>query len=186
MPAFEPFERQLSKRQGSDLTRAAGHSARLPRHIDESSRSFFTIDAKQWHSGRYSAGQMRKAVTSTVTILGLLCCTLADKPDSMKQLIAKDYDRLTGKFRLIRGVIDGKEVPEEKRRQTILMTDHNSFSVSDKGVAGTSAAGTFTINPTKTPKTVDSLQAAGPDKGKNIDRRVPKAPCSRNETLACR
>lgn len=34
--------------------------------------------------------------------------------------------------------------------------------------AGTSARGTFTIDPAKTPKTADSLQADGPDKGKTL------------------
>jgi uncharacterized protein (TIGR03067 family) len=59
-------------------------------------------------------------------------------------------------------------VPEDVRRQTKLVTDMNKFSVSDGGEAGTSAAGTFKIDPTKSPKTADSLQAMGPDKGKTV------------------
>ncbi len=67
----------------------------------------------------------------------------------MEELIKKDYERLTGTFRLVSGIIDGKEVPENVRSQTILVTDHNKFTVSDRGTAGTSAAGTFAINPNR-------------------------------------
>ena len=87
---------------------------------------------------------------------------------SMEELIKKDYERLTGTFQLVSGVIDGKEVPEDVRRQTKLVTTMNKFTVSDGGRAGTSAAGTFKIDPTKSPKTADSLQLEGPDKGKTI------------------
>jgi uncharacterized protein (TIGR03067 family) len=86
----------------------------------------------------------------------------------MEELIKKDYERLTGTFQLVSGVIDGKAVPEDVRRQTKLVTTMNKFTVSDAGEAGTSAAGTFKIDPTKSPKTADSLQTEGPDKGKTI------------------
>jgi uncharacterized protein (TIGR03067 family) len=85
---------------------------------------------------------------------------------SMEELIRKDYQRLTGAFQLVSGVIDGKPVPEDVRRETKLVTDMNKFTVSAGGQAGTSGAGTFTIDPTKSPKEVDSLQAIGPDKGR--------------------
>ena len=87
---------------------------------------------------------------------------------SMEELIKKDYQRLTGTFQLVSGVIDGKPVPEDVRKETKLVTDMNKFTVSAGGQAGTSGAGSFTIDPTKSPKTVDSLQAAGPDKGKTV------------------
>src|ERR1051326_1324499 len=87
---------------------------------------------------------------------------------SMEELIRKDYQRLSGTFQLASGVIDGKPVPEEIRKETKLVTDMNKFTVSAGGQAGTSGAGTFTIDPTESPKTVDSLQATGPDKGKTL------------------
>ncbi len=98
-------------------------------------------------------------------------CAHAVTPEptvSMKELIRKDYERLTGTFQLASGVIDGKPLPEEIRKETKLVTDMNKFTVSAGGQAGTSGAGTFTIDPTKSPKTVDSLQATGPDKGKTV------------------
>lgn len=85
---------------------------------------------------------------------------------SKGELIKRDYDALSGTFRLASGVVDGKPVSEEVRRKTVLVTDHNKFTVSTGDEAGTSAQGTFTIDPTKMPKTVDSLQGSGPDKGK--------------------
>ena len=92
----------------------------------------------------------------------------ASATPSMEELIRKDYERLSGTFRLVSGIVDGKEVPEEVRKQTKLVTDGDKFTVSDGGKAGTSAAGTFKIDPTKSPKTADSLQATGPDKGKTL------------------
>jgi len=86
----------------------------------------------------------------------------------MEELIKKDYERLTGTFQLVSGVIDGKEVPEDVRRQTKLVTTMDKFTVSAGGQAGTSGAGTFKIDPTKSPKTADSLQTEGPDKGKTL------------------
>jgi len=85
-----------------------------------------------------------------------------------EELIRQDYERLTGTFSLVSGVVDGKPVPEEVRKKTILVTDHNKFTVSTGDEAGTSSGGTFTIDPTQTPKTVDSLQAGGPDEGKTV------------------
>ncbi len=86
----------------------------------------------------------------------------------MKQLIKRDYERLSGTFSLVSGVIDGKKVPEEVRKQTRLVTDGDEFTVSTGAEAGTSASGTFKIDPTKTPKRADSVQDSGPDKGKTL------------------
>jgi uncharacterized protein (TIGR03067 family) len=94
----------------------------------------------------------------------------ADNPSDMakEELIRQDYERLTGTFSLVSGVVNGKPVPEEVRKKTILITDHNKFTVSTGDEAGTSSRGTFVIDPTQTPKRADSLQADGPDKGKTV------------------
>ena len=79
---------------------------------------------------------------SVVIVVAAIACVGAATPDSqgtMQELIKKDYELLTGTFRMVSGVIDGQEVPEEVRRKTILVTDHNKFTVSDSGAAGTSA-----------------------------------------------
>ncbi len=87
---------------------------------------------------------------------------------SKEELIRQDYERLTGTFSLVSGVVDGKPVSEEVREKTILVTDHDKFTVTTGDEAGTSARGTFVIDPSQTPKTADSLQADGPDKGKTL------------------
>src|SRR5947207_1535780 len=94
----------------------------------------------------------------------------ADNQSEMtkEELIRQDYERLSGTFSLVSGVVDGKPVPEEVRKKTVLVTDHNKFTVSTGDEAGTSARGTFTIDPTQRPKRADSLQADGPDKGKTL------------------
>ncbi len=92
----------------------------------------------------------------------------ADKLENMTPEQTRDYERLTGTFTLVSGVVDGKEVPEDVRKKTILVTDHNKFTVSTGDEAGTGARGRFSIDPTKTPKTADSLQESGADQGKTM------------------
>src|SRR6266403_1385299 len=87
---------------------------------------------------------------------------------SMQNLIDNDYERLSGTWNLASGVVDGKPVPEEVRKQTKLVTDRDKFSLSTGAQTGTSEQGTFTIDPGKNPKTVDSVQGTGPDKGKTF------------------
>src|SRR5438094_4393556 len=103
-------------------------------------------------------------------LLSTTALIAADNQSDMtkEELIRQDYERLTGTFSLVSGVVDGKPVPEEVRKKTILVTDHDKFTVSTGDEAGTSSGGTFTIDPTRTPKTVDSLQAGGPDEGKTV------------------
>ena len=103
-------------------------------------------------------------------LLSTTALIAADNQSDMtkEELIRQDYERLTGTFSLVSGVVDGKPVPEEVRKKTILVTDHDKFTVSTGDEAGTSSGGTFVIDPTWKPKTVDSLQADGPDKGKTV------------------
>jgi uncharacterized protein (TIGR03067 family) len=109
---------------------------------------------------------MRSQILALLLPVASIGASVSDVP--MEELIKKDYERLTGTFQLVSGVIDGKEVPEDVRRQTKLVTTMDKFTVSAGGEAGTSGAGTFKIDPTKSPKTADSLQTEGPDKGKTL------------------
>jgi uncharacterized protein (TIGR03067 family) len=97
---------------------------------------------------------------ATVTILAGV--------NSIDQLIDADYQRLSGTWVLSSGVVDGQPVPEEIRKKTRLITMRDKFSLSTGAQTGTSEDGTFTIDPTKSPKTVDSVQGSGPDKGKTF------------------
>src|SRR5262245_43040918 len=75
-----------------------------------------------------------------------------------------EYARMAGTWVLGSGMRDGKAVPEDEVKQTRLVVTKNTFIVA--GSIGTSGAGTFKIDPTKKPKTIDSTATDGPDKGK--------------------
>ena len=81
------------------------------------------------------------------------------------RLMQKDYEALTGRWQLVKSIVDGQPVPEDEVRKTILITDHNIFRFPADANVGTAPQGRFTIDPTKTPKQVDSTALAGPHKG---------------------
>lgn len=80
-------------------------------------------------------------------------------------LMQNDYEALTGRWQLVKSIVDGKLVPEDEVRKTILITDHDIFRFPADAKVGTAPQGRFTINPTKAPKQVDSTALAGPHKG---------------------
>jgi len=85
--------------------------------------------------------------TLIVLTAGFMIAACASREEAIK----RDYERLTGTWRLTSAVKDGKG---------------DKFTISGDPALGTSGAGTFTIDATKNPKTVDSLQSEGPDAGK--------------------
>ena len=88
------------------------------------------------------------------------------KGSDKAMLIQKDYDALTGRWQLVQSIIDGKPVPDIEVAQTVLITDHDEFRFPADARVGTAPLGKFTIDPTTTPKQVDSTALSGPDKGK--------------------
>ena len=81
-------------------------------------------------------------------------------------LIQKDYEAITGRWQLVKSIVDGKAVPEAEVRQTVLITDHDEFRFPADARVGTAPLGKFTIDPTTKPKHVDSTALGGADKGK--------------------
>jgi len=79
--------------------------------------------------------------------------------------VQRDYERLSGTWQLTRGVVNGKPVPASVARNTVLITDHNTFRFPKASGVGTHPAGTFTVNPTTSPKQVDSIAEGGPHAG---------------------
>ncbi len=77
----------------------------------------------------------------------------------------RDYELLSGTWRLTRGVENGKPLPASVLRNTILITDHNTFRFPKASGVGTHPAGTFTVNPNTRPKQVDSIAVRGPHAG---------------------
>ena len=90
----------------------------------------------------------------------------ASKDSEKAMLIEKDYEALTGRWQLVKSVVDGKPVPEAEVKQTVLITDHNEFRFPADARVGTAPLGKFTIDPAVSPKQVDSTALSGPDKGK--------------------
>jgi uncharacterized protein (TIGR03067 family) len=76
-----------------------------------------------------------------------------------------DYELLSGTWQLTRGVVNGKPVPASVLRNTILITDHNTFRFPKASGVGTHPAGSFTVNPGTRPRQVDSIAAGGPHAG---------------------
>ena len=79
--------------------------------------------------------------------------------------VKKDYEALTGRWQLVKSVVDGKPVPEDEVRKTVLITDHDTFRFPADAKVGTAPLGRFTIDPSQTPKHVDTTALAGPNKG---------------------
>jgi uncharacterized protein (TIGR03067 family) len=91
---------------------------------------------------------------------------IGEKGDPKLVAIQEDYEALTGRWQLVESTVDGKPVPEAELRKTVLITDHDTFRFPADAGVGTAPQGRFTIDPTKSPKQVDSTALAGPDEGK--------------------
>src|SRR5262249_14204254 len=100
-----------------------------------------------------------------LAFLGLTAAARADDAGQKAAMIQKDYDALTGRWQLVKSVVDGKPVPEEEVRKTVLITDHDTFRFPEDAGVGTAPLGRFTIDPTTNPKQVDSTSLGGPNKG---------------------
>jgi uncharacterized protein (TIGR03067 family) len=77
----------------------------------------------------------------------------------------RDYELLSGTWQLTRGVVNGKPVPASVTRNTILITDRNTFRFPKASGVGTHPAGHFTVNPNTRPKEVDSIAEGGSKAG---------------------
>ena len=87
-------------------------------------------------------------------------------PTAQSAAAQRDYDRLSGTWQLTDGVVNAKPVPASVARNTILITDHNTFRFPKASGIGTHPQGTFTVNPDTKPKQVDfSIAEGGPHAG---------------------
>jgi uncharacterized protein (TIGR03067 family) len=113
---------------------------------------------------------MIRAILLFVVSVALLIaagCSSSGSSGSTTQSAAaqRDYERLSGTWQLTRGVVNGKPLPASVARNTILITDHNTFRFPKASGVGTHPAGTFTVNPATIPKQVDSIAEGGPHAG---------------------
>ena len=77
----------------------------------------------------------------------------------------RDYEQLSGTWQLTHAVVNGRSVPASVLRNTILITDRNTFRFPKASGVGTHPAGLFTVNPDTRPKQVDSIAEGGPKAG---------------------
>src|SRR5438552_4841358 len=84
--------------------------------------------------------------------------------DAPKKDAPKDRDALQGTWKLSAGEADGKALPEKQLKDGKLLIKGNDYTVTlaDKGTV----TGTQKLDPTKEPKTIEIVDASGPNKGK--------------------
>jgi uncharacterized protein (TIGR03067 family) len=76
----------------------------------------------------------------------------------------KDVMMFQGNWSLTSAQNDGKAIPEEEAKKLKLSIQGNKFVLRKEAVI--ISEGTFTLDPTKTPKQIDETITAGPSKGK--------------------
>jgi uncharacterized protein (TIGR03067 family) len=84
--------------------------------------------------------------------------------DAPKTDAAKDEEALQGTWKLDAGEADGKALPEKqlKEGKLVIKGDQYTVTLADKGTV----TGTQKLDPTKKPKTIDIVDAGGPNKDK--------------------
>jgi len=105
------------------------------------------------------------SVASTIALTVSIVSGCASGDRAARHAATRDYERLSGTWQLTRAVVDGTPVPEPQVKQTILITDGNTFRFPQAAGVGTHPAGSFTINPSTLPAEVDSVAAGGPNTG---------------------
>ena len=104
-----------------------------------------------------------------IGVVAVISASCANNPrDGMtaqSRAAQRDYERLSGSWQLTRGVVNGKPVPASVARDTILITDRNTFRFPKQSGIGTHPAGHFTVNPNTRPKQVDTIAEGGPNAG---------------------
>jgi len=105
-------------------------------------------------------------VMSAMALMTADCSTSGSSaPTPQSAAAQRDYERLSGTWQLTRGLVNGKAVPAGVALNTVLITDRNTFRFPKASGVGTHPAGTFTVNPTTSPKQVDSVAEGGPHAG---------------------
>jgi uncharacterized protein (TIGR03067 family) len=98
-----------------------------------------------------------KQLLGIVIVAGAVLAVAADDPkDEMK--------KMEGTWLVVSAENDGEKLPDDviKMMKSIVKGDKVSIYLGDKVVG----EATFTVDPSKKPKTMDSVSTMGPDKGK--------------------
>ena len=101
----------------------------------------------------------------SIAAIGFLSSGCANSDDAARSAAKRDYQLISGTWRLTSAVVDGKPVPPAELKKTILITDGDTFRFPQDSGVGTHPAGTFNINPSTDPKQVDSEAKGGANSG---------------------
>jgi uncharacterized protein (TIGR03067 family) len=82
--------------------------------------------------------------------------------DKDKDVLDKEYAKFEGTWQIVSLEVDGMKVPEEAFKESRLIIKGKEFTMKEKIAT---YKGTFLIDPTKKPKTIDMKFTEGPEKG---------------------
>ena len=72
-----------------------------------------------------------------------------------------DLDKMQGTWNLVSAMEDGNGLPEDEVKQTTIVIQGNAFRFPGLAEDATSRAGTFTLDPAKNPKEMDTTSSEG-------------------------
>jgi uncharacterized protein (TIGR03067 family) len=82
--------------------------------------------------------------------------------DGNKEPLDVDYAKLEGTWQVVSLEVDGKEIPKETIKESRLIIKGKEFTMKEKIAT---YKGTFSIDSSKSPKTIDIKFTEGPEKG---------------------
>jgi uncharacterized protein (TIGR03067 family) len=96
-----------------------------------------------------------------IAAVGLLMAAEAPKGDAAK----KEYQKFTGTWRIESMVVEGAKVEEDQFKTARLVLKGDKFSMTHGDVT---YGGTYRVDVSKKPKTIDVVFTEGPDKGNTL------------------
>ena len=100
----------------------------------------------------------------TIAILALGVTFGAAQLDGGEK-VSKELAKLEGQYILVKGETNGKEVPEEILKNSLLTIVGNKHTVK---VGDVKIVGTHSVDAKKKPKTIDAMDTEGPYKDKTV------------------
>jgi uncharacterized protein (TIGR03067 family) len=90
---------------------------------------------------------------------GLLATAAVAREDEAK----KELEKLTGTWLVVSAEVGGKQLTEEQIKEWKLVFDGEKYTYT---AGDRTAKGTYKVDPSKDPKTIDATRTEGADKGK--------------------
>jgi uncharacterized protein (TIGR03067 family) len=104
---------------------------------------------------------MKMLVLPLTVVLSLCLVSAQAQEDAAK----KEFAKLQGTWKRVAAEVDGKKVPAAELQTSTLTVDGDKYMLN---MAGQMRTGVFKLDPSKTPKQIDIVSDAGPNKGKSL------------------